>query len=828
MTMAESLRRVEQEVLSKRSEYGFVFFLHDSPILTSVHPRTRPGSLPPPRPSIFCGRAELVSQVLDVLSVQGSERRHVALLGPGGIGKSSLAKAILNEPLIAAEYKSRRFFTRFDDILASQITYSTFIERVARTLGLPSSGHHGPILEFLGSEDTLLALDNAETFLDPESSRDVSRIKSAIDEFGGFPSVSIVLTSRSRELPRGLLWKKLEVPSLDAHPAYELFTKIFQRPISESRSTLESILSVVDYHPLTISLLAHVAEVNDWSIEELSERWNAQRSQLLNAGHGKDYNLAESIELSLGSPCIRLHGDGVQRVLRIMAFFPQGLSRKNLKRMLPSISHVQGIIEVLHKQSLVAFNEGFITMLAPVRIYATDNIPGPDPSLLEAARNYYYSELLSPADQVDVLVTSEDVNIESLIAFDLSHLCEEDLLTALKACRSFLFYLHDLKSRPTCLRPIIDAVDSSRSLTMNAVKIQCFHELAQLCFLQSNYLESLELSGLTYDLAQEAGLKIQALDSILHMADTHCLLGQDRIAQQLLETVQASENWSAAMPYHKAYVVSTWGFIKQCSDAQITGASLAAFFRESERLFRVGETYLWDADLSGAQSAFALALVDKNMGAARVVLESAITENCDRDSICYFFFSLACLSFMERKLEDAKRLLNLSRASYIRANWMTEATFILLDLAVIATAEGKFDDAKDLIKRSREELRIHGIVSAENQWLTLYTSGIVEFASGHFLEAQQLFEQAKEYCIAQQEFQIRAFSIRAMGEIAYLQKDSARAKAYFEETVSTCHDAGIIPELLYRRSSQAFFNNAPPTTCEGWPHFLRRRGASIH
>ena len=793
-----------------------------------LHPRTRPGFLPPPRPSIFCGRDELVSQVLDALLVQGSGRRHVALLGPGGIGKTSLAKAILNEPLIEAKHKSRRFFTRFDDILASQITYPTFIERIARTLGIPSSGHHGPILEFLGSEDTLLALDNAEIFLDPESSHDISRIKGAIDEFGGFPSVSILLTSRSRELPHGLLWKKLEVPRLDAHPAYELFTMIFQREISESRSTLECILSVVDYHPLSISLLAHVAEVNDWSIEELSERWNAQRSQLLNAGHGKDYNLAESIELSLGSPCIRLYGDDVQRVLRIIAFFPQGLPRKNLKRMFSSISQVQGIVEVLHKQSLVVFSEGFVTTLAPVRIYATDSIPGPDPSLLEAARNHYYSELLSIADQPDLLVTSEDVNIESLIAFDLSHLSEEDLLTALKACRSFLFYLHHLKSRSTCLRPVIDAIDGSRSPAMKAAKIDCFHELAQLAFLQSNYLESLELFRLTYDLAQEAGSKIQALDSILNMADTHSLLGQYRIAQQLLETVQASENWSAALPHHKAYLANTWGFVKQSSDAQITGASLATFFKESERLFRISETQLWDGELSAAQSAFALALVDKNMDAARAALESGITENRDRGGICYFFFSLACLSFMEGKREDAKRLLNLSRAGYIRGNWMTEATFILLDLAVIATAEGKFDDAKDLIKRSREELRIHGIVSAENQWLTLYTSGVVEFASGHLPEAQQLFAQAKAYCTAQQEFQIRAFSTRAMGEIAHLQKDAARAKAYFEETVLICHDAGIIPELLYRRSSQAFLNNAPPTTCEKWSHFLRQRDASYH
>jgi hypothetical protein len=133
---------------------------------------------------------------------------------------------------------------------------------------------------------------------------------------------------------------------------------------------------VVDYHPLTISLLARAAEVNDWSIAELSELWDAQRSQLLNAGHGKDDNLADSIALSLDSPCICRYRDDVQRVLRIMAFFPQGLPRKNLKRMFPCIPQVQGILGVLHKQSLVVFNEGFVTMLAPVRIYSTDSIPG--------------------------------------------------------------------------------------------------------------------------------------------------------------------------------------------------------------------------------------------------------------------------------------------------------------------------------------------------------------------------------------------------------------------------------------------------------------------
>ena len=60
--------------------------------------------------------------------MQGHERSHVVLIGPGGMGKSSLAKAILNDPVIEAKFKDRRFFIRFSDLLSSQITYNIFVE----------------------------------------------------------------------------------------------------------------------------------------------------------------------------------------------------------------------------------------------------------------------------------------------------------------------------------------------------------------------------------------------------------------------------------------------------------------------------------------------------------------------------------------------------------------------------------------------------------------------------------------------------------------------------------------------------------------------------
>ena len=54
-----------------------------------------------------------------------------------------------------------------------------------------------------------------------------------------------------------------------------------------------------------------------------------------------------------------------------------------------------------------------------------------------------------------------------------------------------------------------------------------------------------------------------------------------------------------------------------------------------------------------------------------------------------------------------------------------------------------------------------------------------------------------------------------MGEIAHPRQDSARTKAYFEETVSICHDTGIMLELLYKRSGLIFSATLAPRLAWG-------------
>ena len=748
-------------------------------------------------------------------------------MGTGGIGKTSLAKAILHDSQIKDRFKAHRSFIPLNDLLPSQITYPTFINRVCRNLGVPASGTHGPILEYLERQDTLLVIDNADTILDPEV-RDVSRIKAAIDEFGALTPVSILLTSRSRELPRALCCEKVEVPNLDSHAAYKVFTKIYTRNVLSSRSTLESLLSTVGYHPLTITLLAHVAEVNEYSVDELDRLWNNHRTHLLNMGHGKDENLADSIEISLNSPCFHAYANDVRRVLRIIAFFPQGVPQVKLKIVFPSIPLIQDIVNVLRRQSLILLQGGeFITMLVPIRLYINDAVPTPDAALLGAARNHYYSLIneVPELDSVAKLIKTEDVNIESLLAFDLQTLTEHALEEATTACKSFIFGLYTHKSRPTFLTPIILALDTSHSRIMTLAKLDCFYSMSSMARVHGSFVEALEFQKIMYDLAQEAGEEDQMLFSIQEMANTRLWLGQYRAAWKLLEDPKVVEISTHAHSFQKGYRALITGDLKQCTDTQLTGASLAALYQESSRYFKADDS-LFNAGIGVANAAYAYTLIDKDLHTSRNNLESAISYSLKSENDAYLPYHLsylAAVASIEGEAGEAKQLLNLARVDFMRMDRLSDATRALLALTIYTLAQGEFSEAEDLLNQAYEESKAHPFIAHQCRWWIIYTSGALALVTGGFAEAYQLFKEAKRDCERHQEFQIRAFCTRAMGEVAYLQKNMNLATTHFEETMKICEDAGIVPGLLYRRmGALVFLAHAPPATYKGWFLFLQR------
>jgi Cdc6-like AAA superfamily ATPase len=123
-------------------------------------------ALLPPEPKIFHGRESELSAIIQSFS---HEVPRISILGTGGMGKTSLARAVLHHPEMSSRYEEHRLFVPCD-------TVSTRIQLaglIGAHVGLKSEKDlTGSVIHhFSSSPPTLLILDNLETIWEPADSR---------------------------------------------------------------------------------------------------------------------------------------------------------------------------------------------------------------------------------------------------------------------------------------------------------------------------------------------------------------------------------------------------------------------------------------------------------------------------------------------------------------------------------------------------------------------------------------------------------------------------------------------------------------------------------
>ena len=535
-----------------------------------------PGESPPPPPRVFYGRDKLIERIVGL----AENLDPIALIGSGGIGKTSIALAVLHHDRIKQRFGDNRRFVRCDQFQATQTHFLHQLSYVTGA-GVRNPENLAPIREFLSSKKTLIILDNAESILDPQGTS-AEEIYAVVEELSQIREICLCITSRITITPPAC--ETLDIPTLSMEAAHDTFYRIYNH--GERSGLVGNILKQLDFHPLSITLLATVAHHNKWGTDRLAKEWERQRTDILRTHHNK--SLAATIELSLSSPMFRELGPDARELLGVVAFFPQGANENNLVQLFPTVPDRKNIFDKFCILSLTYRSNGFITMLAPLRNHLRPRDPNLSP-LLCTTKDFHFSRLSvdvypgKPGYEEAQWIASEDANVEHLLDTFVSIGANSNDIW--DAYAGFVNLLRWHKPRLIAAGPKIEALPDD-----HPSKPQCLLQLSQLFYSIGSYAESKRVLTHTLKLWRERGNDRQAALTLGFLGKANRLLGLPKEGIFLVkEGLKACGHLRDTREYADTFVSLAYSLIadNQLDAAEETASQVIHFSQDKDEQYLV-------------------------------------------------------------------------------------------------------------------------------------------------------------------------------------------------------------------------------------------------
>ena len=462
----------------------------------------------------------------------------------------------------------------------------------------------------------------------------------------------------------------------------------------ERSNLVNSILERLNFHPLSITLLATIARRNRWDTDQLTKEGEKGQTDGLHTQHTT--SLAATIELSLASPMFQELGPDARGLLEVIAFFPQGINENNFDWLFPTFSKRTTILDTFCILSLTYRSNGFVTMLAPLRDYLHPKDPTSS-LLLCATKDHYFKRMSTrvtpgrPAFEEAQWIRSEDANVEHLV--DVFTSIDTNSVGAWAACAHFMEHIYWHKRRLVILGPKIEGLPDD-----HPSKPGCLFELSRLFGSVGNHTESKRLFVYTLKLWRERGDESQVAQTLVLLSDTNSQLGLYKEGiQQTREMLAIYERLN-----HRSGQAQSW----QC---------LARMLHLDGQLDAAEEAALRTIDLLSARKDQVVACqcyrllgniyrsrgkAEKAIGHYQTALGIASSLNW-RDELFWTNFSLVEQFFLEKRFDDAHAHVERAKSHVVDDPFNLGRAMELE--AWLWYREGRFEEAKS------EALRAIGV-----------------------------------------------------------------------------------------------------------------------
>jgi len=511
----------------------------------------------------------------------------------------------------------------------------------------------------------LIVLDNAESILGLQGTS-AQEIYAIVDELSQFGNICLCITSRISTTPPHC--ETFNIPTLSMEAACDTFYRIYKH--GERSDPINNILEQLDLHPLSITLLATVAQHNQWNTDRLTMEWERQRTEILRTQHSG--SLATTIELSLASPMFRELGANARGLLGVIAFFPQGVDEKNIDWLFPTVSDGPNMFDKFCVLSLAYRSNGFITMLAPLRDYLRPKDPASSLLLSTTKERYFgrFSAHIYPDDpsfEESRWIISEDVNVEYLL--DIFTSIDASSNSVWDACAKFINHIYWHKPRLTVLGPKIEALPDDHPF-----KAQCLWDLSWLPHSVGNQVERKRLLTHTLKLWRERGDDQRVAQTLSSLSDANRLLG-----------------------HYKEGIEQAKGVLEILE-------RLGDTVEQAQCLINLARLFRWDKQLDAAEEAASCAI-------------ELISEKGDQLQICRGHRIIGDIYESKGEAEKAIHHLEIALGIASSLNLASQLFWVHFSLTGVFSGEGRFSDAQAHIERAKSYAVNDAYLLARASWL---------------------------------------------------------------------------------------------------------------